>query len=538
MNGKLHGRSRLKTVRDIIACSVFIMSVLLFMDWGGLFSGAFGFIAKLQLWPAVLAVNVGILVLIIAMTMVFGRVYCSVLCPWGLLQDGILRSDIAIRRFLSRFGRRLPRSGGKLSSSGPGRKFSRARALRLSLRARNWIRYSVLAVYLSLIAFGLGSVAYLIEPYSNFGVLMSVVKGKTGLYSAFSGALLPVTVVALVTLTVLVAFVVIGGRLWCNTLCPVGAVLGLLGRRSLFRPVIDEGKCVSCGLCARGCRASCIDVKNHSVDMSSCVMCLDCIDTCHTGAIEYKWSFGRRYGEQAVPESSRPAAGPRASAAESRTPVAEPQTPAAESSAAMSRRSFLAVTALGVWSVASAQMSRYHLDALQDKIPPERMTPLVPPGAASLKNFNSRCIGCQLCVSVCPNKVLRPAVTFDSFMKPVMSYEAGFCRPECTSCSDVCPTGAIVKVTVEQKSSISIGHAEYNPFACVVNTDGVSCGNCARHCPTGAITMVKPQDSWNDFEIPAIDTERCIGCGHCEYVCPARPQSAIYVEGNEVHRII
>lgn len=506
MNGKLHGRSRLKTVRDIIACSVFIMSVLLFMDWGGLFSGAFGFIAKLQLWPAVLAVNVGILVLIIALTMVFGRVYCSVLCPWGLLQDGILRSDTAIRRVLSKFGRRLSRSGGNLSSSGTGRKFSRARVSGLSLRTRNWIRYSVLVVYLSLIAFGLGSAAYLIEPYSNFGVLMSVVKGKTGLYSAFSGALLPVTVVALATLAVLVVFVVTGGRLWCNTLCPVGAILGLLGRKSFFRPVIAEDKCVSCGLCAKGCRASCIDVEKHSVDMSSCVMCLDCIDTCHTGAIEYKWSFG--------------------------------QTPAAESPAAMSRRAFLAVTALGVGSVATAQMSQHHLDVLQDKLPPERMTPLVPPGATSLKNFNSHCIGCQLCVSVCPNKVLTPAVTFDSFMKPVMSYEAGFCRPECTSCSDVCPTGAIKKLTVEQKSSISIGHAEYNPFACVVNTDGVSCGNCARHCPTGAITMVKPQDSWNDFEIPAIDTERCIGCGHCEYVCPARPQSAIYVEGNEVHRII
>lgn len=525
MNGKLHGRSRLKTVRDIIACSVFIMSFLLFMDWGGLFSRAFGFIAKLQFWPAVLAVNVGILVLIIALTMVFGRVYCSVLCPWGLLQDGIRRSDIAVRRIFGRFGRRLSRAGGKSTSTGPGRKLPQTHVSRRSSRARKCIRYSVLAVFLSLIAFGLGWVSYLIEPYSNFGTLMSVVKGRSGLYSAFSGALLPVTVVALVTLAILVVFVVAGGRLWCNTLCPVGAVLGLLGRKSLFRPVIDDGKCVSCGLCAKGCRASCIDVEKHSVDMSSCVMCLDCIDACHTGAIEYKWSFGRRYGEQAVPESSRPAAGPRASAA--------------EPSAAMSRRSFLAVTALGVGSVATAQMSQHHLDVLQDKLPPERMTPLVPPGATSLKNFNSHCIGCQLCVSVCPNKVLRPAVTFDSFMKPVMSYEAGFCRPECTSCSDVCPTGAIVKVTVEQKSSISIGHAEYNPFACVVNTDAVSCGNCARHCPTGAITMVKSPDSWiDDLEIPAIDTERCIGCGHCEYVCPARPQSAIYVEGNEVHRII
>lgn len=126
-----------------------------------------------------------------------------------------------------------------------------------------------------------------------------------------------------------------------------------------------------------------------------------------------------------------------------------------------------------------------------------------------------------------------------TLMQPFSSYERGYCRPECTKCSEVCPTGAIKPITVADKSSIQIGHAVWIKRNCVVKTDQVECGNCARHCPTGAITMV-PSDPNNpdSLKFPAVDTERCIGCGACENLCPARPFSAIYVEGHERHRII
>lgn len=131
-----------------------------------------------------------------------------------------------------------------------------------------------------------------------------------------------------------------------------------------------------------------------------------------------------------------------------------------------------------------------------------------------------------------------------------MSYERGYCRPECTKCSEVCPTGAIRPITVAEKSSIQIGHAVWVKKNCIPLTDGVDCGNCARHCPVGAIQMVPfhgrhrhrggRENSEQDktIMIPVINTERCIGCGTCENLCPARPFSAIYVEGHEHHRII
>ena len=150
-----------------------------------------------------------------------------------------------------------------------------------------------------------------------------------------------------------------------------------------------------------------------------------------------------------------------------------------------------------------------------------------------------RCTACQLCVSVCPNGVLRPSTDLMTLMQPEMSYERGYCRPECTKCSEVCPAGAIQRIDRAEKSSIQIGHAVWIRDNCMPLTDGVECGNCARHCPTGAIQMVSsvPGDALS-VKIPVVDAERCIGCGACENLCPSRPFSAIYVEGHERHRTV
>ena len=177
------------------------------------------------------------------------------------------------------------------------------------------------------------------------------------------------------------------------------------------------------------------------------------------------------------------------------------------------------------------------LAVIEDKKIPERKTPIVPPGARSLRHFAQHCTACQLCVSVCPNGVLRPSTDPLRLMQPEMSYERGYCRPECGRCAEVCPTDAIHLTDLAEKSATQIGRAVWVRENCVPLTDGVECGNCARHCPSGAIQMV-PSEAGNPAspQIPVVNVERCIGCGACENLCPARPFSAIYVEGNEVHR--
>lgn len=312
-----------------------------------------------------------------------------------------------------------------------------------------------------------------------------------------------------------VAFVVISilawrnGRTYCNTVCPVGTVLGFLSRFSLMAPVIDTSKCNGCGLCARRCKSSCIDSKAHDIDYSRCVACMDCIDNCHQGAISY---------------------------------TVRPRRRSVDSDTVGARRGFMAVAGAIAGSAvvrAGEKTVDGGLAVIADKKTPVRKTRIVPPGAVSLRNVERRCTACQLCVSACPNGVLRPSSDMSVFLQPESSYERGYCHPECTRCSEVCPSGAIAVISREEKSSIQIGHAVWVKANCVPLTDGVECGNCARHCPVGAITMV-PSDPADETsrKIPVVNDERCIGCGACENLCPARPFSAIYVEGHENHRVI
>ncbi len=489
----------LKRIRQIAAVVSIVLVTLLFLDFTGTAQAWFGWMARIQFLPAILALNVGVVVALVLLTLVFGRIYCSVICPLGIMQDGF-----------AWFGRRARRN-----------RYSYSRPL-------NILRYIMLGVMVLAIVVGIGSVVALLAPYSAYGRIAQSLLAPLWAWgnnllarwaeSHDSYAFYTVDVwlrggitlvVAIVTLLVLGVLAWRNGRTYCNTICPVGTVLSFLARFSLLRPVIDTSKCNSCGLCARNCKAACIDSKEHRIDYSRCVACFDCIGKCHKGAISY--SMRRR-------------------------PSPAGDTPDS------SRRGFLAVSA--TMAVAAATHAKEKtvdggLAVIVDKKKPERRTKIVPPGARGLRHLQTHCTACQLCVAACPNGVLRPSTDLDSLMQPESSYERGYCRPECTRCSEVCPAGAILPVTAADKSAIQIGHAMWVKANCVPLTEGVECGNCARHCPTGAITMVPsdPADE-NSPKIPVVNTELCIGCGACENLCPARPFSAIYVEGHEMHREI
>jgi ferredoxin len=211
------------------------------------------------------------------------------------------------------------------------------------------------------------------------------------------------------------------------------------------------------------------------------------------------------------------------------------------------RKAFLATSIVLASSVLKAQIVPKATDIKMDggladilaKKSHTRLTPLTPAGSSSARNMKKHCTACQLCVSVCPNDVLRPSNSLDTLMQPVMLFERGFCRPECVICTEVCPSGALCKITKEEKSSTQIGHAVWIHKRCIPLTDKQECDNCERNCPTNAITLV-PSVAGDEksLKIPAINEELCIGCGACEYLCPSRPLSAIYVEGHPIHKII
>ena len=406
-----------------------------------------------------------------------------------------------------------------------------------------WLRYGVLAVFvIALVASG-GSVVALLAPYSAYGRmaqnlfapiwgwgnnLLAYIAERADSYAFYETEVwlrsLPTFLIAAVSLVTLVVLAWRNGRTYCNTICPVGTVLGVLSKYSLFRPVIDTEKCNGCTLCSRKCKAACIDAKAHKIDYSRCVVCMDCIGTCRQGAIRYQLRTKRQ--ENKTDDKAN----------------VDPKKRVSDQQISDARRSFLTGVGLLVGATAvRAQEKKVDggLAVILDKKIPNRTTPIVPPGAQGLRNMAAHCTGCQLCVSVCPNGVLRPSTKLATLMQPEASYERGYCRPECTKCSEVCPTGAILKITPADKSAIQVGHVVWVKENCVPITDGVECGNCARHCPVGAITMIPSNPEMPDSpKIPVVNTERCIGCGACENLCPARPFSAIYVEGHERHRLV
>ena len=568
----------LRKIRITLAAICFVAVTLLFLDFTGTLHLWFGWLAKIQFLPAVLALNFVVIAILLVLTLLFGRIYCSVICPLGIFQDCV--SNLSSRR------------------KGKKARFSYSKEIK-------WLRYGVLVLFVIALVAGLNALVALLAPYSAYGRmvqsllapvwqrgnnLLAWIAERQDSYAFVTKDVwlksLPTLIVAAVTFVVVVVLAWRNGRTYCNTICPVGTTLSFFSRFAMFRPVIDKSKCKSCHACERKCKAACIDVDNHKIDYSRCVDCFDCIDSCRLGALKYRFAWGRGVGSgstgaktpQNAPVGSKMTSDEskngqnRSSAAP--TPVAEPvvrhgsptaevtdngkgvstidaTSPVAEPVEATDkgRRAFLVGGAAVIGgSLLSSIPMRAEEEEIKDKkrdggfaevLPkkaPNRKTPITPFGSESVEKFYKHCTACQLCVTVCPNNVLRPSSRLEHLMQPEMSFEKGYCRPECVKCSEVCPAGAILKITPEEKTEWKVGTAGVDYDLCVVNRDGVSCGNCAHHCPVGAIRMVRknPNDEKSP-RIPSVNEEKCIGCGACENLCPSRPISAITVNGYSVH---
>lgn len=508
----------LRIIRTVLAILSLLAVTALFVDVTGFAREHWGWMAGIQLVPAILGLNMLVVAVLVAVTLLLGRVYCSLVCPLGIYQDVVNRLSIM---FLPKKKRRL----GKFRHT----------------RARNLLRSGILVMFILLLIAGSALAvctwtASFVEPYSAYGRMATWLLRPLGVeinntlaeVSAENGSyvfahVVPMTVsipllsVAVVTFIVITLYSWTSGRDYCNEICPVGTVLGYISRSSWFKPHILPDKCTSCGSCARHCKASCIDPKNHSVDYTRCLSCMDCISHCSAGAITYSHPTRLKAGNG----DANPAAGP------------DP-----------GRRAMLAGGAIVAGSAVASAIGKDGdggFAPLKAKRRPERRTPVVPPGAKGNRWLASHCTACQLCISGCPNDVLSPSTDLSTFMQPVMDFSKGYCRPECTVCSDVCPAGAILPIDVETKSSTKIGTAEVDYNICI-SAYGQKCGRCSTICPTGAIEMI----SMTDGNLrPVVNETVCIGCGACEYHCPVgtvasnrADRSAIHVEGVECHHII
>ncbi|MDR2762858.1 MAG: 4Fe-4S dicluster domain-containing protein [Planctomycetaceae bacterium] len=561
----------LKWIRVLAAFFVFTSLLFLFVDISSIASLSLHHLAEIQFVPLLLrgglVGGVGVILWLIV-TLIFGRFYCSSICPFGILQD-------VISRFAKFFRRRNCKYSYRPAMS----------------KTRNIIFVLFLFGVAAMMFFGVAAVVILFDPYSNFGrisfsifqpaviFLNNRIAGVSDLIGGagfqprgihlFGGAF--IISLAIFFLVVILSFFY--GRRYCNVICPVGTLFGFISKFSLFRVKLDKSKCIKCGLCERNCKGECIDSKNFSVDSSRCVTCFNCFGVCRKGAILYSpislalFSVGkvessnsaaivsdevhsgrRRFlrlsflslifstigGGAMNPDDPYGDSDPYGNdTSGNKVPdVAETVKSAAES----------VKTAETTESVVTG--ADLELADKTSRVSYVNDTIVLPPGARSLKNFRSKCSSCHLCVSKCPSRVLQPGAIYSNsviggsgsggifgLVQPSLQFDHHYCNKNCTVCGDVCPTSAIERVTVEERELLKIGTVEFLIDNCVVYTQGTSCGACQEHCSNGAIKMVPYGDPSKHLTIPELHPEFCIGCGGCESICPVRPYRAIYIKG-------
>jgi polyferredoxin len=495
--------SFLRKFRILFSAVVLICFILVFVDFSSLIPDKYiNWLIYLQFIPSVLnyidlksLAAAGFLVVIL-LTLLTGRTYCSFLCPLGIIQDLNSRLGGRIKRKFRRYGFRKPFT---------------------------IIRYSLLVITLGVaLIWGLYMVIIL-DPYSIFGrfatyflkpvvlLLNNFFAGILGRFDNYALHHVPVRGFNLVTYIIPVAFLLlvgslslIKGRLYCNMICPVGTFLGLVSKISIIRIRFNEEKCNRCGRCAVACKSSCIDFLNHNIDITRCVDCFNCLKSCPEKALSYGLI-----------------------SAKTREPITDD-----------GRRKFVAGSILFLLGLSGSTKGQEKFVPVPKKastIKENRTSPVSPPGAGSIEKLNKNCIACSLCITACPNKVLQPAFKqygVAGLMQPVMDYHKSFCTYNCNVCTEICPTNALKPLAIEAKKLTQLGKANFIKDNCIVKTEKTACGACSEACPTKAVYMVPYE---GNLVIPETNQDICIGCGHCEFACPVTPYKAIFVNGNPVH---
>lgn len=504
----------LKKIRVVAALAFLVLTTLLFVDFERLGESYAPVVSYLQFVPSLLnftqtlALAATGFIVVLVVTLLFGRVYCSTVCPLGTLQDIAIRIADKVRK---------PRKV----------KFK-------PQKSYSWLRHGVLALTVGLFLSGSVLALSLLDPFSNFGriaadllrpLYVAAHNGfgqlleSFGMYGPFplhwKAPPLATLVFPALFLLGLIGLSTFKGRLFCNTLCPVGTLLGLISRFAIFKIQVPKDACTLCAQCSIHCKAGCIRLKTQEVDFSRCVTCFNCINVCEAHGIGYARSWPVK--RQAVPAA-----------------------PLFQREKGVSRRAVLRAGATALVGLASLPGSN-PIEAKPSNRLPSRITkpqtwPVAPPGAIAIARFNELCTACHLCVSACPYDVLQPTLLdygLPGLLQPHLDFTTGYCSYECNRCGQVCPTDAIRPLDLAIKQTTQLGVARFIRDNCIVHTDHTACGACDEYCPTKAVHMVPYRDG---LTIPHVREGLCVGCGACENACPVRPYRAIVVEGLPVHR--
>ena len=437
--------------------------------------------------------------LFVALTFVLGRFFCGWVCPMGTALDGF-------RRLLFR----------SQPDQGVACRWHRAKYyLLIALLVSAPFSLNLVGLFdpLSLLY---RSVAIVFYPAFGYGVEKAgLVLYRAGapftyvsepVYQALKATVLPFKpLVYLLPLFTLALFALVVGlervdrRFWCRALCPLGALYGLMARFSRLRRR-PAALCPDCGECATLCKMAALSPEEPLRHQTAeCQLCLNCMARCPEDRVSFTW------------ESKAP-----------RAPLD------------LGRRQMITALAVGVVAVPALRLGSLALR------PDEFL--IRPPGAQIEAEFLARCVRCGQCMRVCITNGLQPVfweAGLEGLFTPRLIPRLGHCEYSCHLCGQVCPTGAIPAMALPVKQASILGAATINRARCIPYTEGADCLVCEEHCPVSpkAITFMEAEvlnlkGEKVRVKLPAVQPERCIGCGHCEHVCPVGGAAAIRVKGS------
>ncbi|MBD3425917.1 MAG: 4Fe-4S binding protein [Candidatus Omnitrophica bacterium] len=441
--------------------------------------------------------------LMLVLTFIFGRFYCGWVCPLGTMID--VTGALKKRKYIPDNGLNSRIRKGKFIILGVIFIFALA-GIQLA-----WVLdpMTIVARFVSLNL--IPTVTLLIDRtfvliIRNFELYGGFYDLYRGLKTTFLGVNVHYFSNSLIIFAVFAA--VCGGslfisRLWCRSVCPLGAFYALVARFSLLRRVVD--KCTDCGVCVEMCRTGAI-TGAASYNSGECILCMDCIYSCPQKTTRF--SFIKRQKAQEGDDR--------------------------EEGRGLSRKSFLFLLLTSIFALG---YKRRNPNMKKGAGPVIR-----PPAALKEKDFNDRCIRCGNCMKVCPTNGLQPVMLqagVESLWTPALVPEIGYCEYQCTLCGSVCPTGAITELSHSRKLTIKLGTAMVDRSICLPWNHKSDCIVCEEHCPVPdkAIKVTEERHNGKIFKKPFVDPTLCVGCGICQAKCPVRPDRAIRVDPSTADRL-
>ncbi len=440
-------------------------------------------------------------VIILALTFLLGRVFCSFICPFGTLHHFISWLKPALK------GNRLVAANQKTNHQ----RFKYFLLILLLVSAMIGLN---LAGLMDPIAFLFRSIALAVLPAIGVGFRSAVgwmaghdVKALNE-WGYFTEELLaPVFGFSNLVfqsawfIGLLFLFILflnrIRPRFWCRFLCPLGALLGICSRTGILKLEKFNDKCTGCSLCEQKCQGAASPGPEKPWEASECLGCFNCYDVCPEEALRFSIHF-------------RPL----------------------NKKTDMGRRAVMGGLAAGISIPLFAR-----LDGQIDRVPDARL--IRPPGSLPEKAFLALCQRCGLCMKACPTNVINPTfgeAGMAGFWTPYLVMTNGYCDYTCTLCGSVCPTGAIREITAKEKvgQPIKIGSVYLDRGRCLPWSANAPCIVCEEHCPTSPkaiflkVEVVTRSDGRQmKVQLPFVDLKRCVGCGICENKCPVRGRPAI-----------